>query len=142
MSIPTLAFVLLPILAAGCGSTPMMELDLSSNPDGAKVYLSRRGKKAYQGNFGPIKGNVKAEKLEEEFVLLGTSPLFYTSPLRETESDATVLGIGGKVVLKYKEGILRFKKPGFETVERYVRFLDGEVSIDVDMPRLTAPAAQ
>lgn len=130
------ALSLAPVLLTGCSSTPMMELDLRSDPVGAQVYMSRRGEKAVTGKLGPVKGNVRAESLEEDFVFIGTAPLTYSSPLSETESDARVLGFGGKVVRKYKDGVIRFEKPGFETVERHVRFQDGELKMKVSMPKV------
>ena len=43
--------------------------------------------------------------------------------------------------MKYKEGVVRFVKPGFETVERRFRFQDGEVRIQVKMPKVENPSA-
>ena len=123
------------LLLIGCSSSPpLMRLDVQATPTGSRVFLSLQGELAYTGKLGPIQGDVKSESFEEDFVLLGTAPLTYALPLRETESDATVLGFGGKVVRKYKEGILRFEKPGFQTVERRIRFHEGETTITVEMP--------
>ena len=134
MLIRPIAFGLLLAILSGCASTPEMELELRTEPEGARVYLSRRGKKAYQAKLGPVKGDVKAETFEEEFLLIGTSPLVYTTPLRATESDATLLGVGGKVVLKFDDGVLRFEKPGYETIEQHVRFHDGDTTLEVALP--------
>lgn len=135
MSVRPFAAALVCFLAAACSSTPpTLELDLLSEPEGATVYLSRRGEKAWAGKLGPVQGDVKAEDLVEDFLLIGTAPLTYTSLLRETESDATIFGVGGRVVLKFRDGVLRFEKPGFETVERHVRFVDGEVRVEVELP--------
>lgn len=134
MSLRTALLLLFSIAAASCGSTPMMQLDLQSDPVGARVYVSRRGHKSVVTRLGPIQGNVKAEDLEEDFVLIGTSPMVYSSPLKEFESDATIMGFGGQVVLRYKEAVLRFEKPGHATVERHVRFEDGEMIVQVEMP--------
>ena len=137
MSLRALTLALVSILAVSCSSTPTMELEIQSDPAGARVYMSLRGQRAVTGKFGPIQGDVKAEDLEEEFLLIGTAPFTYTLPLHETESDATVLGVGGKVVLKYKEGIVRFEMPGFQSVERHVRFREGDVRVEVAMPEET-----
>ena len=132
------AFALL--LLVGCGSTPLARLDLQASPAGARVFLSLRGDRAYTGKLGPIRGDVKSESFEEDFVLLGTAPLIFDVALRETESDATILGVGGKVVRKYKEGVLRFEKPGFETAERRVRLAEGTTEVQVDLLSTDPPA--
>ena len=122
------------LFLTGCGSTPTVELDLSSDPAGAQVFLSRRGERSYRADLGPLEGDMKSEELVEDFFLLGTSPLAYVSPLEESESNAKVLGFGGAVVLEYHEGLLRFEKEGFATVERRVRFRKGKIGIHVTMP--------
>lgn len=143
MILRALAIALASLAAFGCSSTPpTMQLDVHSFPEGARVFISRRGERAIAGKIGPIKGDVKSEELEEEFVLIGTAPLTYTSLLHEIESDATVLGIGGKVVLKFRDGVLRFEKPGFQTVERHVRFQEGEVRLEVELPEAEAPPSE
>ena len=121
--------LLLALLTAGCAGTPMMRLDLASDPSGASVSISRRGEKAYQGSFGPVKGDVDADRFEEAFRSIGTTPLEYSSPLRDTLKDATVLGVGGREILRFEEAIVRFEKPGYETVEKYVRFERGRRSL-------------
>ena len=138
----TLRSLALLLVLTACSSTPKMELELGSTPQGAQVFLSRRGERAYEGKLGPLKGDVKSDELEEGFALIGTSPLTYVSPLRETESDATLFGVGAKVVLKYKDCVVRFVKPGFETVERHVLFQEGEVRVQVKLPRAQAAAGQ
>ena len=123
-------------LMAGCGSAPKMTLSLESDPVGAQVYLSRRGDRSVQGKVGPLSGNMKSESFKEEFSLIGTSPLTYESPLTETESDATFLGFGGRVKLKYKEGVIRFERPGYDTVERHFRFQDDELRLWIEMNKV------
>ena len=128
-----LAFATTALLLVSCGSTPEVQLDLSSDPVGAQVFLSRRGERSYRADFGPLEGDMKSEALSEDFVYLGTSPLEYATPLEENESDARVLGFGGAVVLEYHEGVLRFEKEGFATVERRVRFKNGRIQLHVTM---------
>lgn len=120
-------------LLCGCGSTPEIVLDLRSDPVGAQVYLSRRGEKSIQADLGPLEGDVKSEPYEEEFRLIGTSPMIFVSPLEEAESKAKILGFGGAVMRKYREAVIRFQKDGFQTIERHVRFYDGEFSVAVTM---------
>jgi hypothetical protein len=128
-----LALATSTLLLASCSSTPEVQLDLSSDPVGAQVYLSRRGERSYRAGFGPVEGDMKSEELNEEFIYLGTSPLEYVSPLEEDESNAKVLGFGGAIVLEYHEGVLRFEKEGFATVERRVRFKNGTIELHVTM---------
>lgn len=134
--------LLIAFLLSACGSTPEIVLDLSSDPVGAQVYLSRRGERTYRGQLGPVKGDVKAESLEEDFFLIGTAPLVYTSPLEERDGGVSVLGVGGAVVLEYDEGVLRFEKEGFESVERRVRFRKGRVRVEVQMGTEPPPTAE
>lgn len=134
-----LILALAPALV-GCSSTPELLLDIQVEPAGADVYLSRRGEKAYRGDFGPVEGDVRSEAFEEGFAFLGNAPLEYSSLLEERESGGTILGIGAGVMRKYKEGIVRIEKEGFEPVERHVRFVDGEVKLAVQLEKSAAAA--
>lgn len=128
----------LTLVLAGCSSAPQLDLDLHSNPEGASVYFSRRGLKSVQGKIAFVKGDVKSETLEEEFVFLGTAPLQHSTPIEEVESDATIMGVGGKVILKYREGVLRFEKAGFEPFEQRVRIEDGKIKVMADLTQQAA----
>jgi len=130
-----LAVLVLTSLTVGCAGPPKLVLDVTSEPAGAKIFLSRRGEKAYRAGFGPVDGDVRSDALNEDFLLLGMSPLVYTSPLEEMESGGTVLGLGGGVVRKYLDGVLRIEKEGFETAERHMRFQDGKVTIHVKLEK-------
>ena len=120
----------------------MLEVQLTSNPSGARVYISRRGESTYQGKVGFLKGNVKATPFEEEPQLVGTTPVTYSSPLQEMTTDATVLGVGGRVIKTFKEGVFRFERPGFEPVEQFIRFQKGRETIDVVLPALPPGAPE
>ena len=127
----------LPVVVAcfaclsGCGSTPEVVLNISTVPAGAQVYLSRRGEKAYKGKLGPVKGDMRAEPIVEDFMLLGTSPIEYTTPLEEREGGAAIFGV--LVVRRYGDGVVRVVKEGFATIERHIRFKDGEVQVNVKL---------
>lgn len=122
-----------------CGSTPdIMEVELRSSPTGARVFIERRGESTYQGKVAFLKGNVKATPFVEDFQLVGTTPVTYSSQLSEMKTDATVLGVGGRVIRTYKEGVFRFERPGYETVEQFVRFDEGRVTFDVTLQPLPA----
>lgn len=143
MAVKTLALALpLALSLAACGSTPTVQLSVSSEPAGATVTLSRVGERSYRADLGPVEGDVRSEAFTEDAFVLGTAPLTYESPLEEEESSAKVLGFGGGVVREYHEGVLRFEKEGFETIERRVRFRDGKVEVharldeDADDPQL------
>ena len=125
--------MLLAIPLASCGSVPHAELSITSSPAGARVFLSRRGQQKLQAKVGFIKGNVKSGAFEEEFQLLGTTPLEYSTPLQETSTDATLFGVGGKALKYYEEGLLRFERDGFEVAEKFVRFEKGRNSISATM---------
>ncbi len=118
---------------ASCGSVPYAELSITSDPAGARVFLSRRGQQKLQAKAGFIKGNMKSGAFEEEFQLLGTTPLEYSTPLEETSTDATLFGAGGKSLKFYEEGLLRFQRDGFEVAEKFVRFEKGSNSIGATM---------
>ena len=128
----TVAVTLLSCLAS-CSSPGEVVLDLSTNPVGATVYLSRHGGESYRGKLGPLKTDVGAGAIQEEFLLIGTSPLTHTVRLEEKRSGAVVLGVGGAVMREYRVGILLFEKEGYETVERRVRFHDGRVRVVVEL---------
>lgn len=114
----------------------MLEVQLTSNPSGARVFISRRGESTYQGKVGFLKGNVKATPFQEELQLVGTTPVTYSSPIQEMTTDATVLGVGGRVIKSFKEGVFRFERPGYEPVEQFVRFRKAKDVIQVTLPPL------
>ncbi len=114
-------------------SAPEVVLNIHTEPSDAEVYISRRGQKVYKGKIGPVKGDMSDEKIIEDFVLLGHTPLEYCSPLEERESGATFMGVGVAVDRKYAVGVLRIEKDGYETIERRVRFKDGEVEVKLKL---------
>ncbi len=120
-----------------CGSAPKtLEVRLTSKPSGARVFISRRGESTYQGKVGFLKGNVKATPFQEELQLVGTTPVNYSCPITEMTTDATVLGVGGRVIKTFKEGVFRFERPGYEPVEQFVRFRGAKETISVTLPEL------
>ncbi len=124
---------------SGC-SAPEVVLSVRTEPPGAAVYLSRRGQRAYYGAFGPIRGDMQSEPYEEDFMLVGRTPLEFASPLEEEESGgAALLGIGVTRVRRYEQGVLRFEKRGYEPVEQRVLFEEGQRLIDVELHRVEAP---
>lgn len=132
---PLLLLLFAPLLGS-CGSTPTSELTIHSAPQGAEVHLQRIGDRDYEGKLGPISGDVKSEDYASSFVFIGHTPLSYDVELEEKESGGTVLGIGGRVMLEYHEGILRLTKPGFEPFERRIPLQDGEQSFSFKLTPL------
>ena len=126
--------------SAGCSSPPTSTLRVSSQPEGASVYLSRRGERVYSGGFGPVMGNVSAEPIVEGFALVGTSPMKHRSPLVEEEADASLLGVGVTVERRYTTGVLRIEKEGFVPEERIVRLVEGDVRVEVELQPRTRRA--
>ena len=135
---PAIVAALLSCLA-GCSSTPQMRLDVTTYPAGAEVYISRRGEKSFRGSLGPVEGDMSSEPLEESFTLVGASPLKFASPLEERESGGTIMGVGGGVIRKYHEGVLRVEMEGYQTVERVIRFSDRKAKVELVLK--SAPAA-
>jgi len=129
----TLLLLALTSLTYGCSSTSRCVLQLTSEPPGAEVYLSRHGDRAYRGDFGVVGGEVKSDELVEEFRYVGTTPLEYTTQLEETESGGRFMGVGASVVLRYDEGFLRVQKKGYEVAERQMLIRDGEVTVHVEL---------
>ncbi|MCP3920103.1 MAG: hypothetical protein GY711_31645 [bacterium] len=134
MSLRPLALVLLPLFTASCRTPePEMALSLRSRPEGAQVFLSRRGLKDHSENAESFRGPLVEEAVTEEFVLIGTAPLDYVTPLSESETETSDLGTESDVLVKYNECVVRFEKPGFAPVERRVRFHDGVMSVKVEL---------
>jgi len=134
MSLRPLALALLPLFTTSCRTPePEMSLSLRSQPDGAQVFLSRRGLKDRSENAESFRGPLVEEAIAEEFVLIGTAPLEYITPLSESETETSDLGTESDVLVRYNECVVRFEKPGFKTVERRVRFHDGVMNVKVEM---------
>ena len=120
-------------LVAACSSTPKARLIVQTEPEGAQVFLARHGERNYQGNIGPVEGDVKKEDISEESVFIGDSPIEHKTLLEEVESGGTFFGLGAKVVLAWDEGVVRVEKAGYEPVERRIKLKDGEVKVNVEL---------
>jgi len=105
-----------------CGSGQQLVID--SDPGGAEVYLMRRGEYEVNASVDGIGGNFDGDSFEEDFYLLGTTPLEYEFDLTDTESSFYIPGIpaGLSVTKHYQEGILRVEMNGYETEERTIQF--------------------
>ncbi len=120
-------------LVASCGSIPEESFQIQSDPAGAEVYLSRRGNRKVQASFAFLKGGIGSQDYEEDFELIGTTPMSYETPLEQVRTDATFLGFGGKVIYRFDEALLRFELTGFKPLVRHVRLDKGEIDLNVQM---------
>ncbi len=105
-----------------CGSG--QQLAIESDPGGAEVYLMRRGEYEVNASIDGFGGSFDGDSFEEEFYLLGTTPLEYEFDLSDTESSFYIPGLpaGVSVTKHYKEGILRVEMDGYETEQRTIQF--------------------
>ncbi len=105
-----------------CGSGQQLVID--SDPSGAEVYLMRRGEYEVNASVDGISGNFDGDSFEEDFYLLGTTPLEYEFDLTDTESSFYIPGVpaGLSVTKHYQEGILRVEMNGYATEERTIQF--------------------
>ncbi len=105
-----------------CGSG--QQLTIESNPSGAEVYLMRRGEYEVNASIDGFGGSFDSDSFEEEFYLLGTTPLEYEFDLSNTESYLYVPGLpaGVSVTKHYTEGIIRVEMDGYETEQRTIQF--------------------
>jgi len=108
------------ITACGAGQ----QLVIDSDPSGAEVYLMRRGEYEVNASIDGIGGSFDGDSFEEDFYLLGTTPLEYEFDLTDTESSFYIPGVpaGLSVTKHYQEGILRVEMNGYETEERTIQF--------------------
>jgi len=108
------------IIACGSGQ----QLHIESDPSGAEVYLMRRGEYEVDASIDGFSGSVDGDSFEEEFYLLGSTPLEYEFDLSDTESSFFIPGIpaGVNVTKHYQEGILRVEMDGYETEQRTIHF--------------------
>ncbi|MCD4847480.1 MAG: hypothetical protein K8R76_04740 [Candidatus Aegiribacteria sp.] len=110
------------ITACGTGQ----QLNIESDPSGAEVYLMRRGEYEVNASVEGFGGSFDGDSFEEEFYLLGTTPLEYEFDLSDTESSFYIPGLpaGVSVTKHYKEGILKVEMDGYETEQRTIQFSD------------------
>ncbi len=120
-------------LLSACSSTPALQLDIDSVPTGAKVSVQLRGVRSYVGQFAVFSGSVSSKRFEDEFFSVGTTPVQFSTPLKATTTDATLLGFGGKVVRRFEDALIRFELDGFEPVEKFVALKKGSTKLNVEL---------
>jgi len=109
------------------------QLTVQTVPRGAEVYLQRSGTIEIEAAVAGVSGKVDAGSFQEEFFLVGTTPVDFKFPL--TERDVTFQGedAGGNVTRRYKEGLLRIMLPGYRTEERSVLFTGDAVKLELQL---------
>lgn len=108
------------ITACGTGQ----QLNIESDPSGAEVYLMRRGEYEVNASVDGFGGSFDSDSFEEDFYLLGTTPLEYEFDLSDTESSFYIPGVpaGVSVTKHYQEGLLKVEMNGYETEQRTIQF--------------------
>jgi len=84
----------------------------------------RRGEYEINASVEGLGGSFDGDSFEEDFYLLGTTPLEYEFNLSDTESSIHVPGIpaGVCVIKHYQEGILKVVMNGYEIEQRTIQF--------------------
>ena len=118
-------------LLAGCAST--QKLSVQTVPEGAQIYLQRKGNVEVSANVAGFHGSVRPGSFKEEFFSLGTSPADYEFQLEEREAAVQGGGAGGSITRRYTEGLIRIVLEGYRTVERLVRFSGSRIDLEVTM---------
>jgi hypothetical protein len=121
------------LLLSGCGAS--QQLHIESDPSGAEVYLMRRGEYEISGNVDGFAGSFEGETFEEDFYLLGSTPLEYEFDLSDTESAIVIPGVPASATVTkiYQEGILRVVRDGYITEERTIQFSNNVFHLVLDM---------
>ena len=110
-----------------------MGLNINSVPSGAKVSVQLRGVRSYVGQVALFSGSVSSKRFEDEFLSVGTTPVQFSTPLKATTTNATILGFGGKVVRRLEDALVRFELDGFEPVEKFVALKKGSAELNVEL---------
>lgn len=110
-----------------------MKLDIDSVPTGAQVSIQLRGDRKYLGQVVFLSGSVSSKRFEDEFISMGTAPVQFSTPLKETTTNATLLGFGAKVEKRFDDALVRFELDGFETVEKFVALEEGKSTLSVEL---------
>lgn len=127
-----LAFSFLPgLILAACAST--QELSVRTIPDGAEVFLQRRGDLEMKGSVLGVYGELDGDSFQDEFYSLGIAPVEYEFDLEDPEASVRGREVSGTVVRRFKEGTIRVVKAGYRTVERVVRFSGDRIDLRISM---------
>lgn len=113
---------------AACGGQKLL---IESDPSGAEVYLMRRGEYEIDASVEGFAGSFGGDSFEDDFYLLGTTPLEYEFDLTDTEHSFRIPGVpaGVRVTKHYQEGVIRVEMNGYETEERSIQFSSNTLNL-------------
>ena len=125
--VPVIAVTIAMVTA--CGSSQVLHIE--TDPEGAEVYLQRRGEYEVSASVSGIGGTFDGDNFEDDFYLLGTTPLDFEFDLSDSEGSFSIPGIpaGASVVKHFREGVIRIVMNGYQTEERTVQFSDNELKL-------------
>jgi len=116
-------------LFCACGAT--QRLHIETDPEGAEVYLMRRGEYEVTASVSGIGGSFDGDDFQEDFYLIGTTPVDYEFGLSDSEGSFSIPGLpaGASVTKHFREGVIRIVMSGYETEERTVQFSVSELNL-------------
>jgi hypothetical protein len=99
-------------LFCACGATQTLHIE--TDPTGAEVYLMRRGEYEVSASVGGIGGSFDGDEFQEDFYLIGTTPVDYEFRLSDSEGSFSVPGLpaGASVTKHFREGVIRIVMSG------------------------------
>ena len=129
--VPVLAVAI--ALVTACGAS--QKLHIETAPEGAEVYLQRRGEYEVSASVSGIGGTFDGDSFEDDFYLLGTTPLDYEFDLSDSEGSFSIPGIpaGASVTKYFREGVIRIVMNGYRTEERTVQFSNNELNLTLSL---------
>jgi hypothetical protein len=109
-------------------------LSIETEPAGAGVLLQRRGEVEVAARVLGVSGTLDENAFEEEFYSLGNAPIKYEFKLKESEGAIHGGAVGSASVTRhYTEGTVRIELPGYEIVERRIRFSGDPVDLRITL---------
>jgi hypothetical protein len=136
MNSRVIAIVFLTVsLAAISACGIAQKLHIESDPSGAEVYLMRRGEYEISASIDGIGGSCDGDSFEDDYYLIGTTPLDYEFGLSDTESSFYIPGIpaGASVTKNFEEGIIRIVMNGYTTEEKPIQFSNSTLSVVINL---------
>jgi hypothetical protein len=134
--IPLLAVII--ALATACGSSRVLHIE--TDPEGAEVYLQRRGEYEISASVSGIGGTFDGDSFEDDFYFLGTTPLDYEFDLSDSEGSFSIPGVpaGASVTKHFREGVIRIVMNGYRTEERTVQFSNNDLNLILSLDAETS----
>ena len=120
--------------SAGCGSSKQ-KVSVSTVPAGAEVELQRRGTMDIDASIpvADISGSLDGGSFEDRFITLGNAPVKYEFELDEDDAKFAFRGQSVGVTKHYKEGTIRVRMPGYQTIERLVAFSGSPIELTLTL---------